>query len=94
MPRHHTIGYPRRFVETETVDGVEVPAHWVDAYQEDIAFTSAEETVRDTEEAQADVDQAAADVKVARRVELTQKLTDDTITDAELRELLRLERQS
>lgn len=57
-----------------------------------IPFTSDEEAARDIEEAAGQSDMAAARVRTARKEVLRVKLSDDTITEAEIREMLRLER--
>jgi cell fate regulator YaaT (PSP1 superfamily) len=90
MARHHTISYPRTWVEAAG----DVAAHWRDAYQEDIPFTPEEEIARDTEEAEsltkiADAAAAAAEKKIEKDG-LEAKLIDDSITFDELKQLLRL----
>ena len=90
MARHHTISYPRTWVEAAG----DVAAHWRDAYQEDIPFTPEEEIARDTEEAEsltkiADAAAAAAEKKLEKDA-LEIKLADDSITFDELKRLMRL----
>ena len=90
MARHHTISYPRTWVEAAG----DVAAHWRDAYQEDIPFTPEEESARDAEEAEsltkiADAAAAAAEKKIEKDG-LEAKLIDDSITFDELKQLLRL----
>ena len=60
--------------------------------QVDIPFTPEEEVARDIEEAAWAVQQAAQAALDAQQDALLAKLADDTITLAELREILRLER--
>jgi len=55
-----------------------------------IQFTAEEETARDAEEAQSEIDRAAEQTVRARRTILDAKLTDDSITFEELKELMRL----
>jgi len=90
MARHHTISYPRTWVEATE----DVAAHWRDAYQENIPFTAEEESARDVEEAESRTkianDIAAAAEKKIEKDALEVKLTDDSITFDELKRLLRL----
>lgn len=90
MTRHHSVGYPRKWVEA--AGGV--AAHWQAAYQEDVPFTAGEESARDTEESEARTkatnDAAAAAEKKIEKDGLEGKLTDDSITFDELKRLLRL----
>jgi len=55
-----------------------------------IQFTAEEETARDAEEAQSEIDKAAEQTVQARKTILEVKLTDDSITFDELKELMRL----
>ena len=89
MARHHTISYPRTWVEAAG----DVAAHWRAAYQ-NIPFTPEEESARDAEEAAArtkiaDAAAAAAEKKL-EKVSLEVKLADDSISFDELKRLLRL----
>ena len=54
-----------------------------------IQFTAEEETARDAEEAQSEIDKAAEQTVQARKTILDAKLTDDSITFDELKELMR-----
>ena len=85
MPRMHTVGY-RRWVEA--ADGKD---GYYEFIQEDIPFTAEEETERDAEEALDPERIAAVRAKRDKKTQLRNKLGDDTITDSEIRELLRLE---
>ena len=85
MPRIHTVGY-RRWVEA--ADGKDGYYEFV---QEDIPFTAEEETERDAEEALDPERIVDTQAKRSKTIELRDKLGDDTITDLEIRELLRLE---
>jgi len=55
-----------------------------------IQFTAEEETARDAEEAQSEIDRAADQTVRARKTILEAKLTDDSVTFDELKELMRL----
>ena len=88
MPRHHTIGHPKSWVDSTD----EVPGHWEDSYQEDVPFTPDEELARDEEESQWVIERASIRVAEEHLQSLHDKLAADTITDAEQREMLRLER--
>jgi hypothetical protein len=65
---------------------------WEDGAQQDIPFTAAEEAARDAEEGQNLIDSNIWNLKETQRAELIGKLTSDTITLGELRELMRVER--
>jgi len=74
-----------------------MPRHhtiWDAATQQqiDVPFTLEEEAARDVEEAKSQEEMAARDVVIARKEVLEAKLKGDTITSAEIREMLRLER--
>jgi len=56
----------------------------------DIQFTPEEEVARDEEERVNEIYDAAAREVAQRRVELEVKLTDDSITFTEMKELMRL----
>lgn len=58
---------------------------------ERIQFTAEEETATDAEETAAATKAAARDTREARKVVLRAKLADDSISDAELREFMRLQ---
>tara|TARA_Y100000310_G_C20411355_1_gene682139 strand:- start:68 stop:292 length:225 start_codon:yes stop_codon:yes gene_type:complete len=58
---------------------------------ERIQFTAEEETATDAQEAAAEIRYAARDTREARKVVLRAKLADDSISDAELREFMRLQ---
>jgi hypothetical protein len=77
MTRYHRIGY---------IDEDGKPA------QKRVEFTVEEERAWDVEEAAWEVEKAAQVVLTERQKVLTDKLFDDTITEAEIRELMRLER--
>ena len=67
---------------------------WVDGryeiYEEQVQFTAQEELVRDAEEAQAVIDMAAREELQTRQDVLEAKLADDSITFAEMKELMRI----
>jgi len=86
MARVHSVAY-RRWVAP--VDAREA-GHY-EFGQKDVPFTRAEELAWDAEELvepQRILDRRA---KRAEKAELTDKLKNDTITDSEIRQLLRLE---
>ena len=56
-----------------------------------VQFTAEEETARDAEEAATAVRYAARETREARKVVLRAKLADDSFSDAELREFMRLQ---
>ena len=58
--------------------------------QVDVPFTSEEETARDAEELRSREVRSTWEVQRQHRQELRGKLADDSITDAELRELIKL----
>jgi hypothetical protein len=60
------------------IDGVRVP------------FTAEEEIARDAEEAQVAIDMAVKEERILRVEILEAKLTDDSITFEEMKELMRL----
>ena len=93
MPRHHTIGYPQKWIEEVIVDGEVVTAgYWQAAYQEDVDYTPEEESERDAEEVRNEAETAERRAAQVRLTELHDKLAADTITDVEIREMLRMER--
>lgn len=94
MARHHTTSYPRRFVEPVLGrDGEETtPGYWIEMYQENTPYTPEEELARDVEERDTAIRVAAREERKALIVGLTAKLVDDSITEGEMRELMRLER--
>ena len=58
---------------------------------ERIQLTAEEETTADVDEAAAEIRYAARETREARKVVLRAKLADDSISDAELREFMRLQ---
>ena len=58
--------------------------------QTDIPFTAEEEAERDEQEAQAEIEIAAEIERQARQKGLEDKLTDDSITFEEMKELMRI----
>jgi len=60
--------------------------------QIDVEFTAAEEAAQDIADAEDAVRISNRALLASRQTELTARLEDDSITDSELRELLRLER--
>ena len=58
---------------------------------ERVQFTAEEETAKDVSEAAEAIKAEARDTREARKVVLRTKLADDSITDSELRELIRLQ---
>lgn len=100
MARHTVISYPRKWIEPQNwieADGAtlahwEINGYWQSSYSEAIELTPEEETARDAEETAFGIAKAARDEVVAQLASLHAKLMDDTITDAETREMLRLER--
>jgi hypothetical protein len=58
---------------------------------ERVQFTVEEETAKDAEEAATAIRFAARETREARKVVLRAKLADDSISDAELREFMRLQ---
>lgn len=93
MARHHTISYPRKWIKPTTRAGKRVSGYWQPPYQLDVPFASDEEVARDAEEAAWVVKREANRITDARKSELQAKLAADTVTLAELREMLRLERR-
>ena len=93
MSRHYTIAYPHKWIEDVIVDGeIVTPGYWQVAYQEDVAYTPEEESERDAEEVRNEAISAEKKSKRAVRDALHDKLAADTITDVEIREMLRMER--
>ena len=83
MPRTHRISYPRLDDEGDVILNEFV--------QEVVPFTAEEELARDAEEELAAEKHARRAVIDERTGILQAKLSDDTITDAEIRELMRIE---
>ena len=83
MPRHRKVSYPRLDENNDVIPG--------QSYQVVENLTSAEELSRDAEQEQADVKRARRAVVDERAGVLQAKLSDDTITDVEIRELMRIE---
>lgn len=57
--------------------------------QIEIPFTAEEELARDAEEAQAEIKATAREERQARQAVLEAKLTDDSLTFEEMKELMR-----
>jgi hypothetical protein len=57
-----------------------------------VPFTAAEETARDLEETQMRIERSASVAKEAEKKALEDKLADDTITFAEMKLLMRIDR--
>lgn len=91
MLRHHTISYPREWIESQiNDDGNVAPGYWRESYQEDVLYTAEEQTARDTEELINAAAMRKNEQTLARLTVLKANLADDTITLPELREWLRL----
>mgnify|MGYP003633764047 CR=1 FL=1 len=76
MSRHHTISYPRQWIDAVG----DAPGYWRESYQEDVAFTPEEEDARDGEEVKAAEQLAAKAVRDAEYAGLMDELRDGTIT--------------
>jgi len=91
--RHHTIGYPAKLIAPVILDGVEVESGYLQPpYQEDVPFTADEETARDAEELVAVEERPERLLWETELKRLQDALAADSITDAELRKLMRMER--
>ena len=88
MTRHHTIGYPRKWLPSViSYDGV-TSGYFAPGYQEDVAFTPEEEASRDAEELQAEKDrnsqQQRQGATIKNREAARRKLLALGLTDREI----------
>lgn len=94
MPRTDRYSVPAEWVpEVLDDDGEVVEAgYMIPMYAEVRTFTIEEETAADLDEIEQAEQQIAWQEKVEIQKALTAKLADNTITDGEIRDLLRVER--
>jgi len=100
MARHTVVSYPRQWIPPQDwveADGIArtdwaIEGYWQPSSSEAVDFTPAEELARDTEEVAFAVSRTKRDEVAAHLATLYSKLKDDTITNNQLREMLRLER--
>ena len=91
MPRHHTVSFPRVWVEAGTlINDIKVErGYWQPSYQLDIQYTPEEEIARDEEEARDVIRRATQEQQEIAQQILKAKLDSGVITYPELLEMLK-----